>query len=200
MCPDIACFSANVPSRSETPYIKGYPPGLRENGGQYTHAAMWSVLAFAKLGQGNKARDLFTLLNPINHGSTPQQIARYRVEPYVIAADVYSVAPHSGRGGWTWYTGSAGWMYRAGIEGILGIRREGSELVLSPCIPDDWPGFEAQVAVGESRYCIQVVNDRHQCQGISKVILDGRDMPFNVEKKQVGIVLEKGEHHLQVFL
>lgn len=181
-------------------YIKGYPPGLRENGGQYTHAAMWSVLAFAKLGRGNKARDLFTLLNPINHGSTPQQIARYRVEPYVIAADVYSVAPHSGRGGWTWYTGSAGWMYRAGIEGILGIRREGSELILSPCIPDDWPGFEAQVVVGESRYCIQVVNDRHQCQGISKVILDGRDMLFDAEKKQVGIVLEKGEHHLQVFL
>ncbi|MCV9880321.1 GH36-type glycosyl hydrolase domain-containing protein [Brenneria izbisi] len=181
-------------------YIKGYPPGLRENGGQYTHAAMWSVLAFTQLGDGNKAAELFALLNPINHGSTAEQVARYRVEPYVIAADVYSVAPHSGRGGWTWYTGSAGWMYRAGVEGILGIRREGSLLVLSPCIPDDWPGFEAQVTLGDCRYLISVTNDHQRCQGMSQVTLDEVEVPLNGQQKQIKIELMKGNHHLQLRL
>ena len=138
-----------TPPFDQTPrdpgYIKGYPPGLRENGGQYSHAAMWAILAFAKLGEGDKAADLFALLNPINHARTPAEVERYKVEPYVVAADVYSVAPHAGRGGWTWYTGSAGWMYRAGVEGILGIRREGAVLVVDPCIPAAWPGFEATV-------------------------------------------------------
>ncbi|MCR4266445.1 GH36-type glycosyl hydrolase domain-containing protein [Nitratireductor sp. ZSWI3] len=139
-------------------YIKGYPPGLRENGGQYSHAAMWAILAFAKSGAGDKAHDLFSLLNPINHALTPEEIERYKVEPYVVAADVYSVAPHVGRGGWTWYTGSAAWMYRSGIEGILGIRREGEFLVVDPCIPSAWPGFEATVQVGSTRYEIRVDN------------------------------------------
>src|SRR6185369_11161665 len=125
-------------------YIKGYPPGLRENGGQYSHAAMWAVLAFAKSGDGAKAAELFALLNPINHATTPQDTARYRVEPYVVAADVYSVAPHTGRGGWTWYTGAAGWMVQAGVEGILGIRREGMSLLVDPCVPAHWPGYEAR--------------------------------------------------------
>jgi cyclic beta-1,2-glucan synthetase len=137
-------------------YIKGYPPGLRENGGQYSHAAMWAIFAFAKLRDGNRAAGLFSLLNPVNHSRTPAEAARYRVEPYVAAADVYSVAPHVGRGGWTWYTGSAGWMYRAGVEGILGIRREGNFLVVNPCIPDSWPGFEATVYVHSTRYEIRV--------------------------------------------
>ena len=103
-------------------YIKGYPPGIRENGGQYTHAALWSVMAFAALGEGDKAAALFSLLNPINHARTRSDVHRYKVEPYVVAADVYGAAPHVGRGGWTWYTGSAGWMQRAGIESILGLR------------------------------------------------------------------------------
>src|SRR5690606_4900718 len=137
-------------------YIKSYPPGLRENGGQYSHAAMWVVLAFAKLGEGDKAGELFALLNPINHSRTPEEAERYKVEPYVVAADVYSVAPHAGRGGWTWYTGSAGWMYRAGIEGLLGIRREGATLVIDPCIPADWPGFEATVRIASTRCDIVV--------------------------------------------
>lgn len=137
-------------------YIKGYPPGLRENGGQYSHAAMWAILAYAKLGDGNKASDLFNLLNPINHALNAEGVERYKVEPYVVAADVYSVAPHTGRGGWTWYTGSAGWMYRAGMEGILGIHREGKELTIQPCIPSDWPGFEATVKVDETEYFISV--------------------------------------------
>ena len=139
-------------------YIKGYPPGLRENGGQYSHAAMWAVLAFARQGAGDKAFELFALLNPINHARTAEEVERYKVEPYVIAADVYSVAPHVGRGGWTWYTGSAAWMYRAGLEGILGIRREGDFLVVDPCIPSAWPGFEATVKIGGTRYEIRVDN------------------------------------------
>ncbi|MFL9828683.1 GH36-type glycosyl hydrolase domain-containing protein [Rhodoplanes sp. SY1] len=137
-------------------YIKGYPPGLRENGGQYSHAAMWAILAFARLGDGDTAADLFAMLNPINHARTPGAVAGYKVEPYVVAGDVYSVAPHVGRGGWSWYTGAAGWMYRAGVEGILGLRREGAELVVEPCLPTRWPGFEARVTVGSTRYEIRV--------------------------------------------
>ncbi|MBJ7221291.1 GH36-type glycosyl hydrolase domain-containing protein [Brenneria sp. L3_3C_1] len=179
-------------------YIKGYPPGLRENGGQYTHAAMWSVLAFAQLGEGNKAAELFALLNPINHGSTPAQVARYRVEPYVIAADVYSVAPHVGRGGWTWYTGSAGWMYRSGVEGILGIRREGDRLLLNPCIPDDWTDFAAEITLGECHYQISVVNEHHRCRGISLAVLD--EAAISIEEGKVSIALVEGDHHIRLWL
>ena len=110
-------------------YIKGYPPGIRENGGQYTHAALWSVMAFAALGEGDKAAALFSLLNPINHARTRSDVHRYKVEPYVVAADVYGAAPHVGRGGWTWYTGSAGWMQRAGVESILGLHRRATSCV-----------------------------------------------------------------------
>jgi len=154
-------------------YIKGYPPGLRENGGQYSHAAMWAVLAFAKLGEGGKAVELFALLNPINHARTLQETARYKVEPYVVAADVYSVAPHAGRGGWTWYTGAAGWMHRAGLEGILGIRREGGWLIVDPCIPADWPGFEATVNLAGTRIAIQVDAPAQRGRGITRALLDG---------------------------
>ena len=122
-------------------YIKGYLPGVRENGGQYTHAALWSIWALAELGDGDQAYALFRLLNPIYRADTPEKVARYKVEPYVISADVYGVAPHVGRGGWTWYTGSAGWMYRLGIEAILGLQRTGQELRLDPCIPKQWTGY-----------------------------------------------------------
>ena len=134
-----------TPPFDQTPldpgYIKGYPPGIRENGGQYTHGAIWSVIAFAMLGDGDKAGELFSMLNPINHASTPDAVQRYKVEPYVVCADLYSMPPHVGRGGWTWYTGSAGWMYRAGLEWILGFRLQGTSLLLDPCIPKAWPGF-----------------------------------------------------------
>ena len=153
-------------------YIKGYPPGLRENGGQYSHAAMWAIHAFAKQGDGDKAVDLFGMLNPINHSRNLTEVDRYKVEPYVIAGDVYSVAPHTGRGGWTWYTGAAGWMYRAGIEAILGLRREGAFLVVAPCLPKAWPGFEATVRVGATQYAIYVTNPRDG-HGLSHCILDG---------------------------
>ncbi|WJV52453.1 glucoamylase family protein [Prodigiosinella aquatilis] len=181
-------------------YIKGYPPGLRENGGQYTHAALWAVLAFAQLGEGNKAAELFALLNPINHASTPEQVSRYRVEPYVIAADVYSVAPHTGRGGWTWYTGSAGWMYRAGIEGILGIHREGDRLIICPCIPSHWPGFEAAVTLGDAHYAIRVVNDSHRCRGIAQATLDDVTIPFEAEEGSVQVTVVSGAHQILLTL
>jgi cyclic beta-1,2-glucan synthetase len=175
-------------------YIKGYPPGLRENGGQYSHAAMWAVLAFAKLGNGEKATELFSLLNPINHARTPDEVGRYKVEPYVVAADVYSVAPHVGRGGWTWYTGSAAWMYRAGVEGILGIRREGAYLVVDPCIPDAWPGFEATVKVDATRYDIRVDQVAHGRRDASHAVLDGA--PIDAAGGRVRVALDGGTHSL----
>ena len=141
-------------------YIKGYPPGLRENGGQYSHAAMWVVMAFARLGQADKAHQLFSMLNPLNHALTPAGVSRYKLEPYVVAADIYSVAPHSGRGGWSWYTGAAGWMYRAGVESLLGLSRHGSHIRIAPCLPASWPGFSATITIGDSRYalCISQTN------------------------------------------
>ncbi len=143
-------------SAQEPGYVKAYPPGIRENGGQYTHGVIWSIFAYAKLGQADRAMQLFSMLNPINHSSTREDAARYRVEPYVMAADVYSVAPHVGRGGWTWYTGSAGWMHRAGLEAILGVTREGDKLRVKPCIPVQWPGFDISLQIGTSRYEINV--------------------------------------------
>lgn len=155
-------------------YIKGYPPGLRENGGQYSHAAIWAILAFARLGEGDKAHDLFALLNPINHAGTPEAVLRYKVEPYVVAADVYSVAPHIGRGGWTWYTGSAAWMYRAGVEGIFGLRREGAVLVMDPCLPASWPQVEVTVKLGDTCYNIEV---RRASDRPPSATLDGSSLP-----------------------
>jgi cyclic beta-1,2-glucan synthetase len=154
-------------------YIKGYPPGIRENGGQYTHAALWSVMAFAKLGQGDKAASLFSLLNPINHARTRADVHRYKVEPYVVAADIYAMPPHVGRGGWTWYTGSAAWMQRAGVESILGMRVEGDWLCVDPCIPKAWAGFEFSLRHGSSRYEIRVENPDGVERGVVFAAADG---------------------------
>jgi cyclic beta-1,2-glucan synthetase len=153
-------------------YIKGYLPGVRENGGQYTHAAIWSILAFAALGDGDKAGELFALLNPINHASTRAGVHRYKVEPYVVAADIYAEPPHVGRGGWTWYTGSAGWMYRAGIEWILGFRLRGTTLHLDPCIPRAWRSFMITFRYHSSCYEIVVENPHGVMRGVSSVELD----------------------------
>ena len=179
-------------------YIRGYPPGLRENGGQYSHAAMWAVLAFATLGDGDAAAALFALLNPINHARTPAEADRYKVEPYVVAADVYSVAPHTGRGGWTWYTGAAGWMYRAGVEGILGIRREGAFLVIDPCIPASWPGFEAMVSVESTRYDIRVDAASPGGRDVSHTVLDGSRL--DRADGAVRLPLDGGRHTLRMVL
>jgi cyclic beta-1,2-glucan synthetase len=161
-------------------YIKGYLPGVRENGGQYTHAAIWSVLAFAALGNGDKAGEFFTVLNPINHGSTRAGIHRYKVEPYVAAGDIYAEPPHVGRGGWTWYTGSAGWMYRAGVEWILGFRLRGQRLYLDPCIPRAWRGFRIDFRYHSARYEISVVNPHGMARGVESIELDGRAFPHSL--------------------
>ncbi len=158
-------------------YIKGYPPGLRENGGQYSHAAMWAILAFAKMGNGDAAGTLFSLLNPINHALTPEDAARYKVEPYVLAADVYSTAPHIGRGGWTWYTGSAAWMHRAGIEGLIGLTRAGQSLSLNPCFPKDWPQVRVTVKIGETFLTVVIHNPRRTGHTILSATLDGEALP-----------------------
>jgi cyclic beta-1,2-glucan synthetase len=155
-------------------YIQGYPPGIRENGGQYTHAAVWSVIAFAMLGDGDKAAELYEMLNPITHASTSADIQRYKVEPYVMCADVYSEPNHVGRGGWTWYTGSAGWMYRAGLEWILGFRLRGTTLVIDPCVPKSWPGFTIEFKYRSAHYDIVVKNPNGVNHGVSRISLDGQ--------------------------
>ncbi|MCG2787498.1 MAG: cellobiose phosphorylase [Anaerolineae bacterium] len=155
-------------------YIKGYLPGVRENGGQYTHAAIWTAWASAKLGQGERAMQLFRMLNPISHADTPENVARYKVEPYVIAADLYSVQPLTGRGGWTWYTGSSAWMYRLGIEAILGIARVGKSLKINPCIPKEWPGFKVDYRFGSTHYKINVENPDKVNRGVKQVFADGK--------------------------
>jgi cyclic beta-1,2-glucan synthetase len=179
-------------------YIKGYPPGIRENGGQYTHAAIWSVMAFALLGEGDKAARLFSLLNPINHARNRPDIHRYKVEPYVIAADVYATPPHVGRGGWTWYTGSAAWMQRAGIESILGLRLEDDVLHLNPCIPNTWPRFEMTVRFRSARYEILVENSGGVCRGITAATVDRTaiaERPLSLKLLDDGVT-----HHVQVRL
>jgi len=179
-------------------YIKGYPPGLRENGGQYTHAAMWTLLALTKLGKAQKAHDLFAMLNPINHASTTEQAQRYKVEPYVMAADVYSVEPHAGHGGWTWYTGAAGWMYRAGVEGILGLQREGDHLRIQPCIPASWPGFEVSINIANTQYQIVIEQLSVGTQGSNSagVVLDGIEIPQISEP--LSVPLDGKSHHLHI--
>ena len=154
-------------------YIRGYPPGIRENGGQYTHAALWAVMAFAALGDGENAAGLFALLNPIAHAAMPAGVQRYKTEPYAVAADVYAAAGHAGRGGWSWYTGSAGWMQRAGVESILGVRLRGDVLALDPCIPSTWAGFRVSLRHGSARYEIAVENPEGVQRGVAFAALDG---------------------------
>ena len=153
-------------------YIQGYLPGVRENGGQYTHAAVWAALAFAALGDGDRAGEVFSILNPINHASTRSGVHRYKVEPYVVAADVYAEPPHAGRGGWTWYTGSAGWMYRAGLEGILGCRVRGPRLEFDPCIPRAWARYDIAFRYHSARYAIGVENPHGVTRGVIRITLD----------------------------
>ncbi|MHB9006035.1 MAG: GH36-type glycosyl hydrolase domain-containing protein [Limisphaerales bacterium] len=158
-------------------YIKGYIPGVRENGGQYTHAAIWTVMAFAQLGETEKAWELFALLNPIHHGATAEQVATYRAEPYVVAADVYAVSPHQGRGGWTWYTGSAGWMYRLLIETLLGLHREGEHLRLDPRLPQAWNTVTLHYRHRETHYRLTVIRLAEDQPGTVGISLDGVELP-----------------------
>jgi cyclic beta-1,2-glucan synthetase len=181
-------------------YIKGYPPGIRENGGQYTHAAAWSIMGFAALGQGDKAAELFALVNPINHTATRSGVLRYKVEPYVVAADVYSMPPHVGRGGWTWYTGSAGWLYRAGIESILGLRVQGESLLIDPCIPREWPGFDMTLRYRGAVYEIEVRNPKSTSRGVVGADLDGVAQPLVEGKARVRLCGDHDAHLILVTL
>ena len=179
-------------------YIKAYPPGVRENGGQYTHAALWSVMAFAALGEGDKAADLFSLLNPINHARSRSDVLRYKVEPYVVAADIYASAPHIGRGGWTWYTGSAGWMQRAGVESILGLKIRGAVLHLDPCIPKNWPQFEMTIRRRSARYEITVDNSAGVNRGVCFAEVDG--LEITERPLQVQVVDDGAVHRVRIRL
>jgi cyclic beta-1,2-glucan synthetase len=153
-------------------YIQGYPPGIRENGAQYTHGVIWGIVACCNLGQGDKAMEMFTLLNPLTHTRTDRDVRKYMGEPYVMAADVYTAPPNEGRAGWTWYTGAAGWMYQAGMEWILGLRRRGNLLYIDPCIPSDWPGYSVTYRFGSARYFINVKNGNLDSETSIKV--DGK--------------------------
>ncbi len=181
----------------EPGYIQGYVPGVRENGGQYTHAAIWAAIAFAELGDGDKAFELFAMLNPIRRCATSRGMQCYRVEPYVAVGDVYSEPPHVGRGGWTWYTGSAGWLYRAGTEWILGIRLRGDRLILDPCIPSNWPGFSATLRRGSARYEITVENGAGVCRGVQRLELDGVSL---VDLSGIPFADDRRTHRVRVVL
>jgi cyclic beta-1,2-glucan synthetase len=154
-------------------YLKGYVPGVRENGAQYTHAALWTVLAIAKLGDGDRAAELMRMLNPLTRTRTADDVRRYMVEPYVVAGDVYAAPGHVGRGGWTWYTGSASWSYRVALEGILGFEKRGRSVRIDPCIPKAWPGFTIDFRHGASAYAIEVHNPNGVSRGVSSATLDG---------------------------
>jgi cyclic beta-1,2-glucan synthetase len=179
-------------------YIKGYVPGIRENGGQYTHAATWVALATAIQGHGRRAVELWDMLNPIHHSSSPEKMARYKVEPYVIAADIYGRPPHTGRGGWTWYTGSASWFYRVGLEAILGFRLRGNRLRVDPCIPPDWPGYEVKFRHKTATYRIVVENPKGIERGVERLTLDGQavageDIPLADDGREHELVVLMGE-------
>ena len=177
-------------------YIKGYVPGIRENGGQYTHAAVWTVLAFAALGEGDKAGELFRMLNPVYRISSRANVQRYKVEPYVVAGDVYAEPPHVGRGGWTWYSGAAGWLYRAGMEWMLGFRLRGTMLSIDPCIPRHWPGYSIRFRYHSAVYNITVENPRHVSRGVTLAELDGRPL---ISRDNIPIVKD-GEHQIRIVL
>ena len=189
-----------TPPFDQTPldpgYIKGYLPGVRENGGQYTHAAIWAGWAFAALRDGDRAHEVFALLNPIHHSADAAAVDRYKVEPYVIAADVYAHPQHLGRGGWTWYTGSAAWMYRLGLEAILGITRAGTALVIDPTIPPAWPGFRVVYRYGAATYTIQVDNAAGTGHGVAALTVDGTSQPPG----PIPLDPAPGDHAVQVWL
>ena len=174
-------------------YIKGYVPGVRENGGQYTHAAIWAAMAFARLGDNRRAWELFNMINPVNHTRSAEEVATYKVEPYVAAADVYAVPPHTGRGGWTWYTGSAAWMYRLMVESLLGLRLEVDKLYFSPCLPADWDGFKMHYRYRETVYHIAVLQTRTGKDEMA-VTVDGVEQ----DDKTVPLVDDHREHSVEV--
>jgi cyclic beta-1,2-glucan synthetase len=183
-------------SAQDPGYIKGYVPGIRENGGQYTHAALWTIMAIGALGQGDEAAEYFHMINPINRTRTSAESEHYKVEPYSVAADIYAHPMHFGRGGWTWYTGSAGWMYRVGLESILGLRRRGEALSINPCIPASWPEYRVLWRFGRTRYEIHVENPERRSRGVKRAEQDGRP----VDPAAVPLVDDGQVHRVKVVL
>ena len=178
-------------------YIKGYVPGVRENGGQYTHAAIWATMAFAQMGDSKRAWELLGLINPVNHSLNMQDLATYKTEPYVVAADVYGQKPHTGRGGWTWYTGSASWMYRLITESLLGLKREGNRLSFAPCIPETWPSYSMSYRFGETTYQISLVQtllDDAKTPANMTITLDDIKQNDNV----IALIDDQQEHRVEV--
>jgi cyclic beta-1,2-glucan synthetase len=175
-------------------YLKGYPPGVRENGGTYMHAAMWVAWACAELGWGDRAHSLFAMLNPILRSDTPGKAVRYQGEPYVVAADISNQASREGQAGWTWYTGSAAWMYRLGVETMLGLRRKGAELQIEPCIPMAWPHYRIDYRFGSSVYRIEVSNPDGVSRGVREVLLDGAV----VRDGRIPLVKDGDTHNVRV--
>jgi cellobiose phosphorylase len=174
-------------------YIKGYVPGVRENGGQYTHAAIWAAMAYAALGDSKHAWELLKIINPMNHSKSQEGIAKYKVEPYVVAADVYALAPHIGRGGWTWYTGSAGWMYRLIVESLLGLRLEVDKLYIEPCLPADWKTYKVFYRYRETFYNITILQI-HSRDVESSITIDGVKNDNNV----ISLVDDNQEHSIEI--
>jgi cyclic beta-1,2-glucan synthetase len=177
-------------------YIQGYPPGIRENGGQYTHGVIWSIIAWCKLGDGDKAFELFQMLNPIMHTKTSAEVRKYVGEPYIMAADVYTEEPHKGHAGWTWYTGASGWMYQAGVEWILGLRRRGERLIIHPCIPTEWPEFSACYRYGNTEYHITVKNPSHKSSGQTMLLIDGQEVDIDDYSTKDGPFVQLRDDHL----
>jgi len=186
-------FDRSVPNPG---YIQGYVPGIRENGGQYTHAAVWVVMARALLGHNDRAWELFALLNPVNHGSNPAEISTYKVEPYVVAADVYAVTPHTGRGGWTWYTGSAGWMYRLLSETLLGLKLEGNQLRLTPRLPKHWPTCKIDYRYRQTLYHITISRSPNGLPSSGQIYLDEKELTDRI----VPFVDDRREHSVEMRL
>ena len=176
-------------------YIKGYVPGVRENGGQYTHAAIWAAMAFAKMGESDRSWRLFGLLNPVQHSKTAEQISIYKVEPYVVAADVYACAPHTGRGGWTWYTGSSSWMYRLLVEELLGVNRSGSKLILSPLLPKDWNSYKVHYRFGQTVY--HITFNRITDNSLPRLILDNKELS---NKKMLSLEDDRQDHFVEMWV
>jgi len=183
-------------SALEPGYIKGYVPGVRENGGQYTHAAIWATMAFALLGERERAWELYAMLNPVNHGSEPKGIERYQVEPYVMCADIYAVPPHTGRGGWTWYTGAAGWMYQLTVETLLGLHLEVDQLRIAPCIPTHWPEYKVRYRYRETIYHLAIRNVGEPAAPGGRITLDG----IVIEGDAIPLVDDRRDHRVEVVL
>lgn len=193
-------------SNLEPGYIKGYVPGVRENGGQYTHAAIWATMAFAMMGDRERAWELFAILNPVNHGSQPEEIERYKVEPYIMCADIYGAPPHTGRGGWTWYTGAAGWMYRLTLETLLGLQLEVDHLRIAPCIPAHWASYKIHYRFRETFYHITVKRVGEKSEHVIRVTVDGSVLKgagvdgTGQTQGMIPLVDDRREHHVEVDL